>query len=287
MSAEFYPRRLLLENNPALRAQVEKVVTVSDCSENDAAEPNNGDMQHADWPQPQPLGGELPAVQGFDVVLLPGSLRPLVTDTADRMQVPLDFPAVISVLCLAGAVNRRATIQPKASDTSWTVVPNLWGGIIAPPGLMKSPVISVVTQPLTRIEASWRAEYESAKSAYEHEKEELELRRAAWREQYKAACKKSGKDASLRPDDSIAEPVCRRLLTQDATSEKLHEILRDNPAGVVVIRDELSACSPRWISLDVKVNVGSFSLRGMATPVIPLIGSGVALSMLTPVVCRC
>ena len=107
----------------------------------------------------------------------------------------------------------------------------------------------------------------------------MELRRAAWREQYKAACKKSGKDASLRPDDSIAEPVCRRLLTQDATSEKLHEILRDNPAGVVVIRDELSACSPRWISLDVKVNVGSFSLRGMATPVIPLIGSGVALSM--------
>jgi putative DNA primase/helicase len=156
------------------------------------------------------------------------------------MQVPLDYPAVVSVLCLAGVVNRRAVIQPKASDTSWVVVPNLWGGIVAPPGLMKSPVISAISQPLTRIEALWRTEYESAKSEYEQEKELAELRRAAWREQFKAAQKKNSKDAPMRPDDSIAEPVTHRLITHDATVEKLHEILRDNPAGILVIRDELS-----------------------------------------------
>ena len=33
------------------------------------------------------------------------------------------------MLCLAGAVYRRAVIQPKASDTGWVVVPNLWGGM--------------------------------------------------------------------------------------------------------------------------------------------------------------
>jgi hypothetical protein len=60
---------------------------------------------------------------------------------AERMQVPLDYPAVVAVLCLSGVTNRRATIQPKAADTSWVVVPNLWGGIIAQPGLMKSPVM--------------------------------------------------------------------------------------------------------------------------------------------------
>jgi putative DNA primase/helicase len=155
------------------------------------------------------------------------------------MQVPLDYPAVVAALCLAGATNRRATIQPKAADTSWIVVPNLWGGIIAPPGLMKSPVISAMTQPLTRIEALWRTEYESAMSAHQQQREESELRQAAWREQYKAA-QKRGKDAPVRPDDSIAEPVWGRLITQDATPEKLHEIMRDNPAGLLVIRDELS-----------------------------------------------
>jgi hypothetical protein len=191
------------------------------------------------WPDPEPLGGELPAVQPFDLVLLPESLRPLVKDVSERMQVPMDYPAVAAVLCIAGVTNRRATIQPKAEDTSWVVVPNLWGGMIAPPGLMKSPVISAMTQPLTRIEALWFAEHESAINDYRQQKEEAELRQAAWREQYKSAQKK-GKPAPLRPDDSIAEPLCGRLITQDATAEKLHEIMRDNPAGVLVIRDELS-----------------------------------------------
>jgi hypothetical protein len=192
-----------------------------------------------DWPEPAPLGGELPAVQAFDLALLPDSLRPLVEDTAERMQVPLDYPAVVAVLCLAGVTNRRAAIQPKAEDTSWIVVPNLWGGIIAPPGLMKSPVISAVTQPLTRIESRWRADHESAMRGYRQQQEEADLRLSVWREQYKAA-QKRGEDAPMRPDDSIAEPVCGRLITQDATSEKLHEIMRDNPAGVLLIRDELS-----------------------------------------------
>jgi hypothetical protein len=192
-----------------------------------------------DWPDPEPLGGEVPPVPAFDLELLPTALRSLVEDTAERMQVPLDYPAVVAVLGLAGVINRRATIQPKAEDTSWIVVPNLWGGIVASPGLMKSPVISAITRPLTGIESLWRAEHESAMSDYGQQREEAELRQAAWREQYKAA-QKRGKDAPVRPDDSVAEPVCGRLITQDATSEKLHEILRDNPAGILVIRDELS-----------------------------------------------
>ena len=72
------------------------------------------------------------------------------------------IPAVVMVLCLAGAVNRRATIQPKANDTGWVVVPNLWGGIIAPPGFMKSPVIQACARPLLRIQAEWRWEHESS-----------------------------------------------------------------------------------------------------------------------------
>ena len=66
-----------------------------------------------DWPKPQPIQSELPPVQAFCEDLLPDSLRPLVTDVTERMQVPMDYPAVVMVLCLAGVVNRRAMIQPK------------------------------------------------------------------------------------------------------------------------------------------------------------------------------
>ena len=237
----------VLRQNPELLKEVEndqpnacgRTDTVRD-EESDARLGSTAEAPDInDWPEPAPLGGELPVVQAFDLALLPESLRPLVEDTAERMQVPVDYPAAIAVLCLAGVTNRRAAIQPKAADTSWIVVPNLWGGIIAPPGLMKSPVISAMTQPLNGIESLWRAEHGSAMSTYRQEREEAELRQAAWREQYKAA-QKRGTDTPVRPDDSVAEPVCGRLITQDATSEKLHEIMRDNPAGILVIRDELS-----------------------------------------------
>ena len=88
-------------------------------------------MLSEEWPEPLPIQSKLPPVQALSEDLLPSSFRPLVGDIADRMQVPLDYPAVVMVLCLAGVVNRRATIQPKANDSSWIVVPNLWGGLIA------------------------------------------------------------------------------------------------------------------------------------------------------------
>jgi putative DNA primase/helicase len=138
-------------------------------------------------------------------------------------------------VALAGCVNRRASIHPKVSDTSWVVVPNLWGAVIAPPGYMKSPVLRSVTLPLTGIEALWRAEYEQESTSYEGDKETTELRKQAWREQCKAAYKK-GESAPPAPDNCIVFPVQRRLLLTDSTFEKLHEILSDNPAGVLVIR---------------------------------------------------
>ncbi len=195
-----------------------------------------------DWPELEPIQSELPPVQAFFEDLLPDSFRPLVADVADRMQVPMDYAAVVAVLCLAGVVNRRAVIQPKTNDTGWLIVPNLWGGIIAPPGFMKSPVIQAVTRPLNQIQAEWRLAQEEAMKDHAHAKEEFELRRAAWKEQYKASTKK-GTVAPGRPDDEPQEPALRRLIVNDATFEALHQTMSENPAGIFVIRDELTGLS--------------------------------------------
>jgi putative DNA primase/helicase len=195
------------------------------------------------WPQPEPLQNELPPVLPFSEELLPDSFRPLAADISERMQVPLDFPAAALVVCLAGVVNRRATIQPKAQDTGWIIVPNLWGGIIAPPGYLKSPTLRTISAPLYMIERVWREQYQTEVEEYEAEKEAGELRLAVWKEQSKAAFRK-GIDSPLRPDISFREPTQKRLIIGDATFEKLHELMNENPAGLLVVRDELSG----WLS---------------------------------------
>lgn len=199
-----------------------------------------------DWPDPQPIHGELPPVQPFSEDLLPVSFRPLVEDVAIRMQVPMDYPATVMVLCLAGAVNRRARIQPKANDSGWSIVPNLWGEIIAPPGFMKSPVIHATTHPLTEIQAEWRAEHELELSDYARDKEECELRQVAWRENYESNAKK-GVATPERPEEELKVPKLQRLIVNDGTFEAAHQTMNEKPAGIFVIRDELAGW---WSALD-------------------------------------
>jgi len=210
---------------------------------------NGSASENADdgsWHAPEPLGGELPPVPAFDLRLLPEALRTLVQDTSERMQVPLDFPAIASVLCHAGVVGRRGFIQPKAEDSEWIVVPNLWGALIGLPGIMmKSPTINTMTKPLTSIEKLWRSLFEAAKGEYEHEKEIMDLRLAAWKQLFVAAEKDPKKASPIRPDASIAKPVLKRLIVHDVSPEKLHEILCENPAGVLMIRDELAGWMAR------------------------------------------
>ncbi len=198
------------------------------------------------WPEPEPIQSELPPVQPFCEELLPDSFRPLVVDLAERMQVPKDFPAVLIMLSLAGAVNRRARIQPKANDSGWVVVPNLWGAIVAPPGYLKSPIIQAVTRPLNQIQAEWRQEHDKALKDFAGEREKSELRHAVWKERYKKAAK-DGKESQDRQENELQEPTLRRLVINDATFEALHQTMSKNPAGILVIRDELTGW---WSQLD-------------------------------------
>jgi putative DNA primase/helicase len=195
------------------------------------------------WPRPEPLQSELPPVEPFHEHLLPASFRSLVADVTERMQVPMDFAAVVIVLCLAGIVNRRAVIQPKANDNGWVVVPNLWGGIIAPPGFMKSPVMQAGIRPLNQIQAEWRREHDEILREYALAVEGWELRKSAWK-QLSTQQYKKGNASPERPPAPPSQPILRRLIVNDATFEAMHQTMSENPAGIFVIRGEL----PGWLS---------------------------------------
>lgn len=126
------------------------------------------------------------------------------------------------------------------------VVPNLWGGIVASPGQKKSPAIAAIAAPLRVIEAGWRQQQEQALVAFELLAEEAELVKSAWRDSMKRAVK-SKSQRPERPTCDLQAPTARRLLTSDGTFEALHALLSSNPAGLFVLRDELTG----WLaSLD-------------------------------------
>ncbi|MGH8239627.1 MAG: DUF3987 domain-containing protein, partial [Steroidobacteraceae bacterium] len=99
-----------------------------------------------------PLPEGLPPVEPFDGELLPPLLRRYVSDITERMQCPPDFPAVALMTVLSSMIGRRCALRPKRLDDR-TVVPNLWGIVIGRPGLMKSPPMQEVMQPLQVLQA--------------------------------------------------------------------------------------------------------------------------------------
>ena len=52
---------------------------------------------------------------------------------------------------------RRVGIRPKRYD-DWVVVPNLWGLVVGPPGLLKTPMLREILKPLMRLAARAREE---------------------------------------------------------------------------------------------------------------------------------
>lgn len=195
---------------------------------------------HRVWADPTPLPNDLPPVAPFDEELLPQALRGWVADIAHRMQCPPDFPAVGALVALSSLIGARAVAAPKARD-DWRVVPNLWGLIVGRPGVMKSPALGEALKPLHRLEAIEREQWKAAHDAWEldckvaelaAETNEKEARRLAAKDPAKAR-------ALLEPVDTPAEPKARRYVVNDATVEKLGEILESNPWGTLSYRDEI------------------------------------------------
>jgi len=192
------------------------------------------------WPDPMPLPDALPPVQAFDADLLPVALRGGVMDIAHRMQCPPDFPAVAALVAVSSLIGARAVVQPKARD-DWQVVPNLWGMTVGRPGVKKSPALSEALRPLNHLQAIEFEQWQVAHEAWALDCKVAELAGDANAKKAKTLAAKdpAAARALLEPTDTPAEPIARRYIVNDATVEKLGELLQQNPWGTLSYRDEL------------------------------------------------
>ena len=194
------------------------------------------------WPKPTGLPDTLPPVAAFDPKLLPATLRPWVEDIAERMQCPPDFPAIGAMVALSAVVGRQVAIRPKQRD-DWTVVPNLWGAVVGRPSVMKSPALAEAMRPLNALEAEARERFEAEIRQHEAAAMVQAEAKKVTADRIRKALK-AGTDASAYALDALtderAAPARRRYKTSDSTVEKLGELLRDNPRGLLVFRDELT-----------------------------------------------
>lgn len=209
--------------------------------------------EEAPWPEREELPESTVSAPTLPEDMIPAPLRPWLVDIAERSCVPLEFVAAPAMVALGAAIGRSVGIRPGRFD-DYTVVPNLWGGIVGRPGTMKSNQISEATRPLRNIQAQEWETFDAFEAEAQAQVSRIEAEIEAIKGEMRKAARSSGSGSKQQPSldrlqEQLAEkieeleaarPVPKRYITQDATTEKLGELLKENPRGILLLRDELA-----------------------------------------------
>ncbi len=167
----------------------------------------------ADWPPLRLV--EVPPAEPFPVDVLPDPVARLARESADAIGCAADFAAVDALAVAAGVIGRSVSLLMKSN---YFASSSLYIGGIGPPSDGKSPSLAIVTDAVRRIDRALEDEHGQAL--------------ARWKEEADAL------DKNTKPP---AQPPPRRIDLDDTTIEAAIPILADNPRGLILINDELTA----------------------------------------------
>lgn len=206
------------------------------------------------WREPKPIRAELSPVPPMTPEMIPAKLRPWLVDVSYRMSCALDFVAVGAVVTLASVIGRSVAIFPKRRD-DWKVIPNLWGGIVAPPGALKSPALEEVKKPLERLSVAadkahalsiedFNARVLMAKIDAKNAGTRLEKARKAMNRPSGGADSMSEDDMldlakSITQAETMVVPSAKRYILQTSSAQAMQKVLGENPRGLMRFEDEL------------------------------------------------
>ncbi len=200
-----------------------------------------------DWP---PVLAELAGAAvapPLPAEMVPVVLRPWLVEVAHRACFHLEFVTIPALVSAGNVIGRSVGIMPSKYD-DFLVVPNVWGGIVARPGLMKTYAIDEGMRPLKRLVATAEKRFVEESRAQGARRVRLQAELEALKSEMVQSAKKRTGDTDdlerryldLQIEIEASTVVERRYLTHDATVESFDRLLSENPRGLLVVRDELA-----------------------------------------------
>jgi len=160
----------------------------------------------------------------FPTDALPAPVKRLVEEAAGAIGCPPDAIGLSALVALGSAIGNGRVIQPKRE---WTESASIYGAVIAESGEKKTAAIGAAVGVVQKLDYSYQREHE--KKMDEHAREKRE---------YKVEERDAQKNGLAAPPPPRA-PDARRAWVNDTTVEALIPILKQNPRGLLLERDEL------------------------------------------------
>ena len=169
----------------------------------------------------------------FPVSILPTRIQRIISSLHDCQGYPVDYVAAAILAAIAVGIGNSHLVQVKRN---WLESPILYMALIGRPGANKSHPLSFAFQPFIEHDYCQNQEYQKLYAEYERTM---------------SMSKKERMEAGL--DEFPQAPVRRRFLVSDITPEGLSLIHAQNPRGLCLWSDELSA----WFKNFNRYNNGS------------------------------
>jgi hypothetical protein len=187
---------------------------------------------------------------------LPPTIATYAYDQAEIIGMAPEMIAMAALTAAAAACHDNIVLKPKGNE-GWTVRACLWTMIIAPPGSTKSQAVKLPLRPLRAIEADMGSDYDSKMFEYEKASKVAKAKEKA----LIAAEAKGTQVGYEEPLQHPEKPPHKRVIVNDVTTEKLGELLVDNPRGLLYYSDEMAV----WFgSHDAYAKGGTGKDRGYA-----------------------
>ena len=162
--------------------------------------------------------GSLPPAEPFPLSVLPEPAARLVIEGAAAIGCPPDFLGVAMLAVAGGTIGRSVSLRLKPG---YFAGPTLYAACVGPPSDGKTPAFKAVTTAARRIDAILAAEHAQAMERWQDE------------------ANRTG------PDNKKTKPTLPpkpgRIDVDDITMESVPTRLADNPRGLIMLRDELTA----------------------------------------------
>ncbi len=181
-----------------------------------------------EWPEPIDVFSRA-AVPALPRGILPPAIEPFVFDQSEIVGSDPCILAVSALVCAAACCHDSIKLQPRRYDPDWKESARLWGAFVGDPSVKKTPALSRAMSHVRKIDIDMAEECERQMPAYK-----LAERR------HKRAEDRAVDNPSMEVPDPPERPPNFRMIAEDATVEKLSDLLVDNRGGLLIHHDELS-----------------------------------------------
>lgn len=177
-------------------------------------------------PPPPPLG------------LFPAAWGGWMLATAERAGAPVDYVATAALAAIGAAIGNRRWGQVREE---WEHPPVLFVANVGDPSSGKSPAMKALTTPMGEIEAALNDDWRERQRDHAAQVKTAKHARTKWENEANTALGMGNApprmpEAALDPDPLDR----RRLMVDDATTQRIAAMVRSNPAGLLLASDELA-----------------------------------------------